>query len=363
MGQKVHTKERKGVMQRSQSIMDKPEALIPQNNVDRVLAVSVGGLGDAILFSPVLKALRSQYPHAQIELLLASPLAKMAYTSASELNRATVVNVNHSFSPTNIAELIYFGLRSRMSEGFDVGVFATGLNPKLSAFLKFTAGIRNIACAPNPPSYATDLACNVALANRFDHSIGERDVFVPLTEQGRLEAEEVLKGYNISWDEKKIIAVCPSTDLWYRPRWQLTKLKQVVTLLLKEGFEGRVVIIGSSEEGEEWEQVETEETGEINLAGKLSVLGSAWLISKSCLALCNDGGLMHVAGAVGCPSVVIMPNAPLTYRPPGRRTTVVHSRLTCSVACYPRRPKSCKISECREDITVEEVFQTCNKLS
>jgi len=152
--------------------------------------------------------------------------------------------------------------------------------------------------------------------------------------------------------------------LWHRPRWELTKLKKVVMLLLRAGFEGKFVVIGDAKEAKEWEHVGAEGMGVINLAGRLSISASASLLRKSCLALCNDGGLMHVAGAVACQLVVIMPNAPLSYHPPGENTTVIHSRLSCSIACYPRRPKKCKTAECRGDIAVEEVFRECaHKLS
>lgn len=339
--------------------MDKPEGFIPLKNVERILAVTIGGLGDTILFSPVLKALRSRYPESRIEFLLASQLAQKVFARSADIDHITFLNINHSLPPVKIAKLITFALKSRMQKGFDVGVFATGLNPKLSVFLKFGAGIRNIFCAPNPPAYVTDLACNVALARRFDGSISENDTFIPLTQESRIETKEILESHGILWDEKRIISVYPSTDLWHRPRWHLWKLKEVIKLLQKKGFEGKFVVIGSSKEGEEWDQIEAEQIGEINLAGRLSILGTAWLLKKSCLALCNDGGLMHVAGAVGCPLVVIMPNAPLSYRPPGQKTVVINPRLFCSAACYPRRPKSCNISKCIDEITIDEVFQKC----
>lgn len=329
------------------------------SNANRILAVAIGGLGDTVLFSPVLKAVRSKYPHAQIELLFASRLAHSAYASASQQNHTTVLNLNHSFLPIKITELLRFGFRSRMNGGFDIGVFATGLNPRLPGLLKLIAGISKTECAPNPLVYGTDLACNVALARRFDDKISERDVFIPLGEESCVEAREVLRRHGVSWDESRIIAVCPSNDRWHRPRWELTKLKEVVLRLLRDGFDGKVVVVGTAREGEEWEQVVEEGMGAINLAGKLSILASASLLNRCCLAICNDGGLMHVAGAVACSVVVIMPNAPLSYRPPGENTTVIHSRLSCSTACYPRRPKECKTPACLDDITIEEVIRAC----
>ncbi len=343
------------------SPMGKLEDLRSHSNVKRILAVTTGGLGDAILFSPVLKALRSSYPDAYVEMLLANHLAQSVYRNAGEVNNIAVVDLGHDFFLKNITELIRFSLRSRMKGGFDIGVFATGLNPRLSVFLKYTAGIRKIFSAPHPPRFATDLACNVALARRFDKRISESDVFFSLTEESHKEAEEVLRWHGLFLDQKNVIAVCPSTDLWHRPRWQLTKLKEIIRLLQANGFEGKIVIIGSSSEGKEWGNIAADGNEEINLAGKLSIMASASVISKCRLVLCNDGGLMHVAGAVGCPLVTVMPNAPMTYKPSGKKTVMIQSNLPCS-GCYPERPNDCHVADCTEDISVEKVFQACKTL-
>lgn len=333
--------------------------LLGPDNVKRILAVSTGGLGDTILFSPVFKALRYRYPQAKIELLLTSRLVEMAYTIAREIDHTTVLNINHLTFPLKIIRLIRFALRSRMDDGYDIGVFATGLNPKLSIVLKHVAGTRNIFCAPNPPDYDSDLSCNVALAKQFDDTIGEDDVFIPSTKKSLIEAKEVLGMSGVSWEKERIIAVYPSTNLWHRPRWDIYNLVEVIRLLRENGFCGKVVVVGSSEEGREWDNIDSKRETDANLAGKLSILGSTSLLSKCCLVLCNDGGLMHVAGAVGSPLVVVMPNAPLSYRPPGEKTKVIHSKLSCAAACYPRRPKWCDTAFCTDDIVVEDIFQAC----
>jgi heptosyltransferase-2 len=341
--------------------MDKLEDFRSQCNVRRILAVTIGGLGDAILFSPVLKALRSSYPDAYVEMLLANHLAQAVYGNAGDVNNITVANLNHDFFLKNIAELICFSLRSRMKGGFDIGVFATGLNPRLSVFLKHAAGIRNIVSAFHPPRFATDLACNIALAQRFDERVTESETFFPLNSESRHEADQILKQHGLSWDSKNAIAICPSTHMWHRPRWGLTKLKRVIKLLRNNGFDGKILIIGSANEGQEWEHLLADGTGEINLAGQFSIMASASVISQCRLAICNDGGLMHVAGAVGCPLVTIMPNAPMTYKPPGEKTVMIQSNLPCS-GCYPERPSVCNVADCTEDISVEKVFQACKIL-
>jgi len=336
--------------------------MIPTSNVNRILAVTIGGLGDAILFSPVLRALRFRYPEADIELVLASRLAELAFAKATEINRTILINTSQSFLPLKVAKFLSFAMRSRRCGGFDIGVFSTGLNPKLPVLIKLTAGIHNVFCAPNPPVYDTDLSCNLALARRFDENIGEGDVFIQLNDNAWVEAKETLGSFGITdeWDE--IIAVYPSADLRHRPRWEIFKLLQVINLIRENGFRGKFVVLGSAEEGYEWIKADTEGEADAVLAGKLSIMGSAAILRRCCLVVGNDGGLMHVAGALGSPVVVVMTNTPLSYRPPGQKTKVVHSRLTCCNGLYPNRPKSCKRAKCSEDITVREVFEACKQM-
>ena len=182
-----------------------------------------------------------------------------------------------------------------------------------------------------------------------------------MTEESQREAEEIAYRHGLSLGVQNIIAVCPSTDFWFRPRWQLPKLNELIKLIRNSGLDCQVVIIGTSREGNEWNSAVGDHAGIINLAGKLSILASAYLISKCSLAICNDGGLMHVAGAVDCPTVAVMPNAPKTYKPPGKDTIMIQSNLPCS-GCYPKRPNTCKIAHCTDDITVEKVFQVCHGL-
>jgi heptosyltransferase-2 len=343
------------------SPIEKSKFTVFPDKVDRILAVTLGGLGDAILFSPVLKALRSIYPDAYIEMLLSNHLAQAVYENGDEVDKIVTINLNSKLFFENVSALIHYAIKSRIKGGFDIGVFATGLNPWIPPFLKYTAGVNRIYSAFHPPRFATDLECNIALARRFNRCISERHVFLSLNEESHKEADSVLKRHGLFLNDIKVIAVCPSTDLWHRPRWNLSKLKKIIKLLEATGFGGKVLIIGSSIEGEEWENISKDGTGEINLAGKLSIMASAAVISRCSLVLSNDGGLMHIAGAMGRPLIAIMPNAAITYKPPGKKSVIIRSNLPCS-GCYPYRPKDCYVADCTEDISVEKVFQACYEL-
>ena len=330
--------------------------------LNTILAISIGGLGDTIMFSPVLKALRKSNPKAHIELLVANRFAEEVYSCTDQLSNVTYLNLTNPSQILKAISILAFILKTRINGNFNVGFFATGLNPKIGSIFKYTGIVKNVAYAPNHNSCSTDLNCNLELARSINETVSERDVFVPIKKEFQLEAINILNEFNISLDKEVIVAIYPSTELSHRPHWELAKLLKVIQLIKNNGFNGKTVVVGSQSEGEEWAAIDKENIVDANLAGKLTILGSASLLSNCSLTIGNDGGLMHVAGAVGSPLVTIMANAPLSYRPPGENTIVIHSKLSCCDGLYPERPKNCKVSKCAEDVTVEEVFNACNNM-
>jgi ADP-heptose:LPS heptosyltransferase len=330
--------------------------------LNKILAVSIGGLGDTILFSPLLKALRKSYPCAHIELLVSNILAKETYSNAKEVSHVTYVDFNSSSPLLKATALIPFLFNTRLNGKFDIGYFATGLNPKFGRLIKIVGAIRDIAFAPSVPNFPTDFDCNLELARSVNDRIDEQDIFIPEIKEAELEAGKILKENSLTFEGEKLIAVYPSNELVHRPRWELSKLIKVIQLIKNDGFKGKIVVVGSKNEGLEWAAIDKDNIADANLAGKLSILGSAEVLKKCSLTLGNDGGLMHVAGAVASPMVTIMANTPSSYRPPGNKVKMIQSNLNCCRGTYPNRPKECDLAYCAEDITVEEVFKACMEI-
>ena len=69
-----------------------------------------------------------------------------------------------------------------------------------------------------------------------------------------------------------------------------------------------------------------------NLAGRLSVFGSASILSRCATLIGNDSGTTHLAAMVGIPCVAIFSarNAPGQWEPLGQHHIVLEDRPACA---------------------------------
>ncbi|MBU0574973.1 MAG: glycosyltransferase family 9 protein, partial [Proteobacteria bacterium] len=78
------------------------------------------------------------------------------------------------------------------------------------------------------------------------------------------------------------------------------------------------------------------------------------------LFISNDSGLMHVAGALGIPTIAIFGSTnPVTTSPAGVKSIVIHHDVDCSPCLKPVCPTDFR---CMDLIGVEEVYTAARKL-
>jgi len=126
-------------------------------------------------------------------------------------------------------------------------------------------------------------------------------------------------------------------------------------------FHARILLFGSSGDRKAIEDVQrSSRVPLLDLAGKTSLREAIALISRCGLFVSNDSGLMHVAGALGVPTVAIFGSTnPVTTSPSGKRTIVVRGEAPCS----PCLKKICPTDfQCMKSIGVENVYAAAQAL-
>ena len=97
----------------------------------------------------------------------------------------------------------------------------------------------------------------------------------------------------------------------------------------------------------------------INLAGKTSVAGLGALIARMKLFVSVDTGSMHMATALGTPTVALFgPTDPEHHGPfrPVGPSRVVRSGIECS-PCGKQTRKHCPLNRCMIEISVDRILE------
>jgi heptosyltransferase-2 len=101
--------------------------------------------------------------------------------------------------------------------------------------------------------------------------------------------------------------------------------------------------------------------GAVSVAGETDLPTLAALVQGAALAVCNDSGLAHLAGAVGTPTVTLYGSTSSAWTAAlGARVRVVQRPPVCS-PCFRR---TCAIGyRCLTTLTVSEVGRACREVA
>ncbi|MBF0124888.1 MAG: lipopolysaccharide heptosyltransferase II [Magnetococcales bacterium] len=126
-----------------------------------------------------------------------------------------------------------------------------------------------------------------------------------------------------------LAVLCPGAAYGPAKRWPLAHYGTVAHHLNNKGWQ--VVILGSSHERADGEQIKAVARQTHNLAGQLDLTASIALMSRAGLVISNDSGLMHVAAALQRRLIAIFGSSDPYCTPPlSDRATILYRALSCS---------------------------------
>lgn len=267
-------------------------------------------LGDLIFSLPAFDALRAAYPEAEISLLGREWHADFLRNRPGAIDRVIVVPDHpgvtvapgEEVDPAAIAEFI-----DRMArEHFDLGIQLHGggghSNPFLSSLgATHTAGTRGKDATPLDRTISYVYFQNEVLRwLEVVSLVGARPVTIEphlaVIDRDKEEAAGVVMP-----GDRPIAVVHPGVSSIDRA-WPVEKFAAVGDVLATAGV--RVVISGGPDEREltaTMKALMTEPAEDIG--GRLSLGGLAGLLSRAGLVVANDTGPLHLASAVGAPTV------------------------------------------------------------
>ena len=331
--------------------------------IEKILIRGPNWVGDAVLAIPALKAIRERFPAAEITLLV-RPWVAGLFSAAPYVDKVWSEN-----KPATLKSWVSI-MRDIRGRRFDMALLLP--NSFESALMMFLGGVRQRI------GYATDgrrwmLTDPVIKASERRHQIhyyldlakalsavtDRPSISIEATSSERQSARQLLATEGIS-EETAFLVLNPGAAYGSAKRWHQERFANVADNLARE-LDLQVAIIGSGAERPIANQIRVgmkSQTAVLN--GKTSLETLIGVLAESSLMITNDSGPMHIAAALGIPTVAIFgPTDEINTGPYGPRTRVVKHAVECS----PCLLRDCPIDHrCMNAVTVDEVCRAAKEL-
>ena len=276
--------------------------MMPQD-YHKILVRSVNWIGDAVMSTPALMAVRETYPRAEIT-LLANPLVGQLLQGHPAVDRVLIFD----------RKLQHRGLLGRLrlarqvaAERFDLAVILP--NSFDSALIPWLARIpvrigkasdgRSLLLTHRfheqaPSAERHEVQYYRELLGRFGISAEQSLPTLAVTAQEEHEAATLLAEHGISTEEL-LLGINAGASFGSAKRWYPERFASVAQRLAAS-WGARVVLFGGPDELGIVAAIEREMTGNcLNLAGKTTVRQLMALIKRCNFFVTNDSGPMHIS--------------------------------------------------------------------
>lgn len=351
---------------------------ISPEKIRKILIVQVAGIGDLVLATPTLRALRNRFPQSHIS-LLTMPKAVGVVTGSPYVDEVFTLDLNkypHFLSflrRRGFKEIL--GLIKRLREKhFDMAISLFSLVRRRGiirmALLFYLIGVKyrvgrdtdgrgffyNIKVPEKGGGTKHEVERNLDVARTLGADIKDKCLEVYVSNEDRKYVSQFLS-QNRVLDNDLIIGLNPGASIPSH-LWGKENFAKLGDELIKR-YQTKIVITGGPDEMKLADEIASMmEARPIIAAGKTTLKQFANLMERCNLFITNSTGAMHMAVAMNTPLIALLGPDPVKYFPYGDRCVVIKKDVSCS-PCYKLK---CKKHLCMKLITVEDVLQAAEEL-
>ena len=348
----------------------------------KVLAIKFWGIGSVQLLTPAIATLRRRHPFAEITFLTLEGNREFA-ERLDVFERVLTLDVARA-GWLRVALRIQRLLRELRDEQFDV-VY------DFEFFTRFSSVVSLLSRAPrrhgfeSPRVWRGAFHNHTSVFNRYWHvarnfralaggedgrNLTSSDV-KPLFFDERDEARAVtlLERHGIGEQYVYVVLNPNAGELSLERRWPAAQFIELAQRFLT-AEKWCVVLIGSAAEREYVERIAARVAHPrcVNIAGELEPAELSALFARAAVIVTNDSGPMHIAAAIGAPTLGLFgPETPVMYGPLGLRARALYRPTHCSpcINVHHNKLASCIYGEaqCLTAITVDEVHSAAHALA
>jgi lipopolysaccharide heptosyltransferase II len=318
----------------------------------RLLVIRPGGIGDAVLFVPMLRALREAWPEAELHLLV------------ERRNRGILQG-------TGLADRIHLydrpgQLLGVLRESFDLVIDTEQFHYLAAVVGRLTGAPRRIGFATNgrrrlltetvdydESVYEVHSFLDLAAAATGSRPSWDPDApFYPVCEEARERARQRLAPL----EGRRLVAIHPGASIPER-RWPPERYAELALMLARDDI--GIVVLGGPADGPAAGVIEKvlRDRPSINLATRCSLAEAAAVVEQVDVYVSADSGVLHLAYGVGTPTVHLFgPGVLSKWGPQGRRFVTIRTDAPCSPCTrFGYTPPCNQGMICMQRITAAEV--------
>ena len=321
----------------------------------KILVIKLRYLGDVLLCTPVLRALRQKYPHAQL-VCLVNPGTEDVLHGNPDIDEIMLLPRTDLLSQLRFFREIRSrrfdcvldltdGDRSAIITAMSGASMKIGFNQEhRSRGVLYSHCIRENSDSMHMIEYHGKALSILGIHGELEQPqlwVSEKDeeVAQKLLEEAQLHGQ--------AW-----VMIHPTARYWFKA-WPPERFAELCDWLATKQIP--VILVGNHKDIEVGAQIQRlAEHKPMSCMGRTSVLEVAALMKHCSLFIGNDGGPMHMAAAMGCPVLALFgPTDPVVWGPKGRQVSVLYKGLDCVPCFHP----GCSRGEesCMKQISVEEV--------
>ena len=334
--------------------------------MDNILVIKLRYIGDVLLATPVLRALRKAFPQARLTMAV---------------NRGTEEILKGNPDLTEVLAVDRSGvgadlrfLREIRRQRFDCVIDLT--DGDRSAMMAWASGAP-VRIGFNAEHRGRGLLYTVIVTASSVHRV-ERDLaavralgiepqtdlpVLNLSPQEEHEAAVLLKeiGGVCANDlcDRQLVLLHPGARYWFKA-WPAERFAELADRLT-DVWRCQILVGGADQDGDMVDRIRTHARCDLKiLAGRADLRQFAAIVKRCAVFIGNDTGAMHIAAAMGTPIVALFgPSDPAEWGPRGRDIAVLHKGLDCRPCFHP----TCRRGEdnCMRQISVEEVFAAAHR--
>ncbi|MFN2550280.1 MAG: glycosyltransferase family 9 protein [Myxococcales bacterium] len=295
-----------------------------------VLVLRFSAVGDVVLTSPAIDALRAAWPEARIVYAIKERLAHLVQHNP---HVDTVVGLRAGEGPLSYAKRLraikpdvvldlHGKIRSKILRALMPGVpkvvwHKRDFRDTLPVKLALRPYHSSMLFADRYHAAVEELVGRSVPRGRLQYFLGPDDL---------LEADRVMRASGLD-PSRPLLGLSPGAN-WETKRWPAERFAGLARRALLRGMQ--VAVQGNASEAHLGQAIASAAPGAVDLCGKLDLRGLGGFISRCTAFVANDSGPMHMARALGVPTLAFFGSTdPTMFAFDGHRV------LFAAVPCAP----------------------------